>query len=446
MIRALYSIFMRLAQPFMRARLMRRGVLEPGYLLAMDERFGRYSTDANGPMPEPGSVWIHAVSLGETRAAAMLITALRARLPGMRLLLTHGTATGREEGAKLLQPGDLQAWQPWDTPEAVARFLAHFKPRIGILIETEVWPNLVATAKQMRVPLALVNARMSGKSLSTSLKLGWLSRPAYGSLAGVWAQTQADAGRLFQLGAPVQGVLGNIKFDATLDADQLARGRMWRKSLRLPVVMLAVSREGEEAQLIELLREQLRDHASSAAPKMAAQVQWMIVPRHPQRFDEVAQLLEAGGFNVSRRSQWVDGPQNTLPREGVDARPTVWLGDSMGEMPLYYGLADAALLGGSFEKLGGQNLIEAAACGCPVIMGPHTFNFAEAASLANAAGAAQRVPTLARAVVAACETVLDAPSLQASRHNALAFAQAHRGSASLLAAAIEDLLNQTPAL
>ncbi len=433
MIRQLYSVFMRLAQPFMRARLMRRGALEPGYLQSMDERFGRYA----GPAPTPGCIWIHAVSLGETRAAAILIAALRARLPGMRLLLTHGTATGREEGTKLLLPGDLQAWQPWDTPDAVARFLAHFKPRIGILIETEVWPNLVATCKAMNVPVVLANARMSGKSLGASLKLRWLSRPAYSALAAVWAQTQADASRLWQLGAPVQGVFGNIKFDATPDVDQLAQGRLWHKALRLPVVMLAVSREGEEAQLLEILRGQL----TGTAPKNVSHIQWMIVPRHPQRFDEVAGLIEAGGFKVSRRSQWSDGPHQAAGA----AFPPIWLGDSMGEMPLYYGLADAALLGGSFEKLGGQNLIEAAACGCPVIMGPHTFNFAEAASLANAAGAAQRVPTMARGVVAACETVLDAQALSASRHNALAFAQAHRGSADLLAAAIEDLLKKTSA-
>ena len=436
MMRQLYSLLMQAAQPFVRARLKRRGEQEPGYLLAMDERFGHYE---NPQQAMSGWVWVHAVSLGETRAAAILITALRARLPGMRLLLTHGTATGREEGAKLLQSGELQVWQPWDTPAAVTRFLTHFQPRIGILMETEVWPNLAAGCKAMNVPLVLVNARMSGKSLNTSLKLKWLARPAYGSLAGVWAQTQADASRLWQLGASVQGVFGNIKFDATPDAEQLARGRLWHNALRLPVVMLAVSREGEEAQLMALLRDQL----AGAAPAMARRVQWMIVPRHPQRFDEVAGLIEAGGFLVSRRSQWADSPPSVTPQDGSDAPPTIWLGDSMGEMPLYYGLADAALLGGSFEKLGGQNLIEAAACGCPVIMGPHTFNFAEAASLANAAGAAQRVPSLARGVVAACETVLDAQSLQASRHNALAFAQAHRGSADLLAAAIENLLNKS---
>ena len=429
MMRHIYSMFMRLAQPFVRARLLRRGALEPGYLKAMDERFGRYAS----PPPAPGCIWIHAVSLGETRAAAILVIALRARLPSMRLLLTHGTATGREEGARLLLAGDLQAWQPWDTPAAVARFLAHFQPRVGILIETEVWPNLVALCKEMSVPLLLANARMSSKSLSTSLKLGWLSRPAYTSLAAVWAQTQADASRLAQLGAPLSGVFGNIKFDAAPDATLLAQGRLWRKQLRLPVVVLAVSREGEEASLIEILR----NHHTNAANKMASHVRWMIVPRHPQRFDEVARLIEASGFKLSRRSQWVDGPR----QEADGASPCIWLGDSMGEMPLYYGLADAALLGGSFEKLGGQNLIEAAACGCPVIMGPHTFNFSEAASLASAAGAAQRTPTLARAVVAACETVLDAQALGASRRNALAFAQAHRGSAALLAAAIVDILN-----
>ena len=440
MIRQLYSVLMRVAQPFVRARLKRRGAQEPGYLLAMEERFGHYE---NREQALAGCVWIHAVSLGETRAAAILIAALRARLPAMRLLLTHGTASGREEGAKLLQPGDLQVWQPWDTPQAVARFLAHFQPRIGILMETEMWPNLVAGCKAMKVPLVLANARMSGKSFETSLKFKGLSRPAYSSLAGVWAQTQEDAGRLMQLGASVQGVFGNIKFDATPDADPLAQGRQWRKGLRLPVVVLAVSREGEEAQLVELLREQFRDQTAAPASALATRVQWMIVPRHPQRFDEVARLIEAGGFKVSRRSQWPDGPQNSLPLEGSDAMPTVWLGDSMGEMPLYYGLADVALLGGSFEKLGGQNLIEAAACGCPVVMGPHTFNFAEAASLANAAGAAQRVPSMAHAVIAACETVLDARALSASRQNALAFAQAHRGSARLLAAAIADLMGKS---
>ena len=444
MIRALYSVFMWLAQPFVRARLKHRGVQEPGYLAHPQERFGHY--DASAPVPGK-LVWIHAVSLGETRAAAVLIDAMRLRDPALQLLLTHGTATGREAGLALLRAGDVQVWQPWDTPQAVARFLRHFQPRIGILMETEVWPNLAAGCAQLKVPLVLANARMSTKSLKTSLQLSWLARPAYAALAAVWAQTEADADRLVQLGANVQGVFGNVKFDATPNAALLARGRQWRSHLHRPVVMLAISREGEEAQLLDLLRNDFLSETATTTPTPASGIQWLIVPRHPQRFDEVAGLIEARGFKVSRRSRWTNGPATfsdglTQPIDPLNhpAPPTVWLGDSMGEMPLYYGLADAALLGGSFENLGGQNLIEAAACGCPVVMGPHTFNFAEAASLANAAGAAQRVPSMARAVVTVCETVLDAASLQASRHNALAFAQAHRGAAGRLAEAIEGIV------
>ena len=429
-----------LAQAFVRARLKRRGVQEPGYLMHMDERFGHYDARA----PELGKyVWIHAVSLGETRAAAVLIDAMRLRGPALHLLLTHGTATGREAGLALLRTGDVQVWQPWDTPQAVARFLKHFSPRIGILMETEVWPNLVAGCAQMKVPLVLANARMSSKSLKTSLKLSWLARPAYQALSAAWAQTQADADRLVQLGAPVKGVFGNVKFDATPNAELLARGRQWRNDLHRLVVMLAISREGEEAQLLDLLRKDFLNATATSIATPASRIQWLIVPRHPQRFEEVAGLIQARGFKLSRRSSWAQGPaafNGDLTQPVAQVWPTIWLGDSLGEMPLYYGLADAALLGGSFENLGGQNLIEAAACGCPVVMGPHTFNFAEAASLANAAGAAQRAPSMARAVVAVCEIVLDAASLQASRHNALAFAQAHRGAADRLALAIDETL------
>jgi hypothetical protein len=223
MIRAFYSVLMWLAQPFLRAKLARRGQAEPGYLEAVDERFGRYT----GAAP-PGMLWLHAVSLGETRAAGVLLAALRAREPGLRVLLTHGTATGRAEGRRLLREGDLQAWQPWDTPGAVRRFLDHFRPRAGVLMETEVWPNLVAQCRARGIPLALANARLSDKSLQQSLALSPLSMPAYAALTAVWAQTAADAKRLRQAGAQVQDVLGNLKFDATPDEAQLAKGRAWR--------------------------------------------------------------------------------------------------------------------------------------------------------------------------------------------------------------------------
>ena len=438
MTRLLYSMLMRLAQPFVRRKLARRGVQEPGYLEAVEERFGYYPVQpeaSQGP-----TIWVHAVSLGETRVAAVLLARLRERVPGMRLLLTHGTATGRAEGAKLLQPGDLQTWQPWDTPAAVQRFLKQFKPSIGILMETEIWPNLAAGCQQAGVPLVLANARLSDKSLQQALRLAWLARPAYRRLAAVWAQTQDDAARLKVLGADVQGVFGNLKFDATPNAEQLATGRAWRGRAGWPVLMFASSREGEELALLQILTSfkplDPVDIALAAINSVANNVQWLIVPRHPQRFDAVAELIESHGFSVSRRSDWANGP---TADEGADA---IWLGDSLGEMALYYGLANVALLGGSFEPLGGQNLIEAAACACPVVMGPHTFNFAEAAELAQAAGAALRVSSLHQAVAVAQRLVNDPAAQQAVVSAAAGFSSAHRGAVEKTVTAVLALLDQ----
>jgi len=408
-IRGLYSLATLAAQPLLRRKLRRRGVAEPGYLEHVEERFGRYERAA-----QPGALWIHAVSLGESRAAAILVQALRVREPGLRILLTHGTATGRAEGRRLLREGDAQAWLPWDTPQAVRRFLAHFRPRAGVLMETEVWPNLVAACRRAGVPLVLANARLNAKSLAQARRLGALARPAYGALSAAWAQTEGDAQRLRLLGAPVAGVFGNLKFDATPDAAQLAQGRAWRAGCSRPVVMFASSREGEEAAFLRAIAP-VRDAA-----------QWLLVPRHPQRFEAVAALVAAAGFSLERRSEWAGAP----------AAGPLWLGDSVGEMALYYGLAHVALLGGSFEPLGGQNLIEAAACGCPVVMGPHTFNFSDAAATAQAAGAASRAPDLAAAVQRALALAADPPALAAAQDAALAFAAAHRGAAARTAQAL----------
>lgn len=414
MIRPLYSLVVMGAQPLLRRKLRRRGAAEPGYLEHVEERFGRYHAAT-----EPGRLWIHAVSLGETRAAAILIEVLRREQPGLRILLTHGTATGRAEGQRLLREGDAQAWLPWDTPRAVRGFLDHFRPAAGVLMETEVWPNLAAACKARGVPLALANARLSDKSLAQARRIPSLSRPAYGALRGAWAQTQDDARRLAIAGATVQGVFGNLKYDASPDAGQLRLGREWRAASQRPVVMFASSREGEEAEFLRAIREH-RD------------VQWLLVPRHPQRFDEVAALAAQSGCSVSRRSAW----------EAAPAAADVWLGDSLGEMALYYGLADVALLGGSFAKLGGQNLIEAAACGCPVVMGPHTFNFSEAAELALEAGAARRVDTMEEGVAAAVALARDPAARTATSQAGERFAAAHRGAAHRTAEAVLALLAQ----
>ena len=425
--RRLYSALMTLGQPLLRRKLARRGQQEPGYLDAVDERFGHYRQPAEAASE---LVWVHAVSLGETRTAGVLLKALRTQYPALRLLLTHGTATGREEGRGLLSPGDVQVWQPWDSPAAVKRFFSHFKPRLGLLMETEIWPNLVAEAKTRAMPLVLVNGRLSAKSLRQAQRVAPLSRPVYGALSAVYAQTQADADRFRQLGAPVAGVFGNLKFDATPDADQLATGRDWRQALAQPVLMFASSREGEEVEFLEEIKAFMHKRRAYIAMKSVANSAHMafkplIVPRHPQRFDEVAALVGQHGLRVSRRPQWAGSPADSDAAMNAD----VGLGDSLGEMALYYGLSDACLLGGSFAPLGGQNLIEAAACGCPVVMGPHTFNFSEAAGLAEAEGAALRVADMAEAVPAALGLVQDSAALAEAEAVAagLAFAARNRG-------------------
>jgi len=310
---------------------------------------------------------------------------------------------------------------------------------LAVVLETEIWPNWVAQCRQAQLPMVLVNARLSEKSLQQALRLSWLARPAYAGLHAVWAQTEDDATRLRALGAKVQGVLGNLKFDAKPDAQQLAQALVWKQKLQRPVVLLASSREGEEALWLDALQA-LKDNPLDAQDHVNA-VHWLVVPRHPQRFDEVAQAITQRGWTVSRRSSWTDGP-DLAQQEDVN---TVWLGDSLGEMALYYGLADAALLGGSFEPLGGQNLIEATACGCPVLMGPHTFNFAEAAELALEAGAALRVDDMAHAVTTALQMVRFGPDENAHVSACLAFTQQHRGAAQRTAQALLPYLNPAKA-
>ena len=421
-----YSALAWAAQPLLKHKLRKRALAEPGYAEAVPERFGRYTPPDLGRDGAGQWVWVHAVSLGETRAAALLIKELRAALPGMRLLLTNGTATGRAEGRKLLQPGDLQVWQPWDSRKAVRLFLKQFQPAVGVLMETEVWPNLVLACQEAQVPLVLANARLNAKSQAGAQRWPSLFLPVYKALHAVWAQTPEDAQRLRSLGAPVSAVLGNLKFDVQPDAALIAQGTAWRAACNKPVVILASSREGEEAQWIA-------QWAGRKFHGVAGECQWLIVPRHPQRFDAVHALLEQAGLRVARRSQW----GSHLPPAGVD----VWLGDSVGEMPLYYAAAHIGLLGGSFEPLGGQNLIEAAACGCPMVLGPHTFNFAQASQSACEVGAAFRVLDMEQGVQLATALARDASGLDRARQAALQFAQTHRGAAKATAQAIADVLH-----
>jgi 3-deoxy-D-manno-octulosonic-acid transferase len=388
-VRTLYTAFLRLALPVILLRLWWRGRREPRYREAVSERFGRYRAAAKGNL-----IWIHAVSVGEARAAAPLVKALF----DFPILMTCTTAAGRETLDQVYGDSVTAAYLPYDYPRAVQRFLAHFRPRLAILMETELWPNLLAGCAAAKVPVVLANARMSEKSMRGYSRWSGLTGPGLRSLAAVCAQSAADAERLRALGAPRVEVTGNLKFDAQPDAAQVAAGRAWRARLRRPVVLLASTREGEEKLLL--------------AERAPASVLVVVVPRHPQRFDEVAVLAD------SRRSR------EPAPPPGDH----VHLGDTMGEMGFYYGACDVAVIGGSFAPLGGQNLIEALACGAPVVLGPHMFNFAEAARLALEAGAAIQAGDARSAMRAALQLLADEPRRQEMSAAGRKLCEVHRGA------------------
>ena len=264
--------------------------------------------------------------------------------------------------------------------------------------------------------MVLANARLSERSWLKAQRWSALAKPAFSGLNAVWAQTEEDAKRLRSLGAPVSEVMGNLKFDAVPDPLLLATGQAWRNALTArPVVLLAISREGEEAMFLQILQQH---------PEYLQQAQWWIVPRHPQRFDEVADLLQASGLPWQRRSQWSEDLTHlSAPQEAV-----LVLGDSVGEMPLYYGAASVALLGGSFAPLGGQNLIEACACSCPVVMGPHTFNFKQAAEWAIHAQAGLRCTDVTTAMAKALAIAIDRQLQQQMSQAAQLFASSHQGA------------------
>ena len=416
--RLLYSLLFYLAQPLIWLRLAWRARKQPEYLRHVGERYGFYPAKPKTPL-----LWLHVVSVGETRAAEPLIKALLDEYPGHALLLTHMTPTGRATGGELLAKYGArlsQAYLPYDLPGACARFLDHFKPQLGLLMETELWPNLIAAAKGRSIPLALVNARLSARSQRGYQRFPKLIRPALASLQVVAAQTAADAERLTAIGAQRVSAVGNIKFDVTPSPEKRQLGSDWRTALGdRPIWLAASTREGEEALVLDAF-------ARIRQPDLLL----LLVPRHPQRFGEVAALVRERKLALCRRSE------GSLPT----AETRVWLGDSMGEMPAYFSVADIALIGGTLLPFGGQNLIEAAACGCPVLVGPHTFNFLQATEDSIACCAARRIAD-ANEAASAVETLLkDRAALRGMRDAAMTFSQAHRGATARTMALIRSAM------
>ncbi|MES2024777.1 MAG: lipid IV(A) 3-deoxy-D-manno-octulosonic acid transferase [Pseudomonadota bacterium] len=408
--RLIYSIAWWFALPLVLLRLFVRGRKEPGYHQHIAERLGFYrgvSYDGSAPV-----LWVHAVSVGETRAAQPLIDALLAAYPTHVLLLTHMTPTGRATGKDLFgkQTRVVQSYLPYDTGWMVGRFLRAFKPSLCVLMETEVWPNVMVQCTKHRVPVALVNARLSERSLNKGLKFPSLFVEAAAAMSCVAAQTESDAARIRQLGAPSVHVTGSIKFDVVPPAAMLQRGAALREQFGArPVLACANTRDGEEALILDALLVQNRPD-----------ILLLLVPRHPQRFDEVAQLAEARGLSLARRSTVGSG------QLASDVR--VFLGDSMGEMFAYYAACDVAFVGGSLLPLGGHNLIEASAVGKPVLIGPHTFNFADAAENAIAAGGALRVADASALWEQAIRLLDDDAARTTMGESAQRFAQQHGGA------------------
>jgi len=287
--RAAYTLFGLALLPLLPLRLWWRGRREPGYRRLIGERFGRYRGAVTGP-----TFWVHAVSVGETRAAVPLVQRLKAAYPQATVVLTHMTAAGRETGHALFGDGVAQAWLPYDAPFAVGSFYAHYRPLAGFLLETELWPNLIAKAHAAHIPMYLVNARLSERSAALYRRFRALTEPMLRRLAGVAAQTPADAQRLRALGAPDPLVTGNLKFDASIPSGalELAAGLRLRFGATRPVWLAASTRDGEEALLLDAL----------ARRTLPGNPLLVLVPRHPQRFALVADLLRARGLPFVRRS------------------------------------------------------------------------------------------------------------------------------------------------
>ncbi len=411
--RLLYSLLWLVALPLAFLHLLLRARRQVAYLRHWGERLGLVPRSGH----DQPLIWLHAVSVGETRAAAPLVRALRGRFPDHVILLTHATPTGRATGQDLFGDSVMQCYLPYDFPPLVHLFLNRTRPVLGVIMETEIWPNLYVACARRDIPLYLVNARLSEKSARGYGRYPALIAPALRSLTGIAAQTEADARRLRELGASRVDICGNVKFDVTPAADTEARAQDLRTLFADRFVLLAAStREGEEALLLDALIHLEIPH-----------LLLLLVPRHPQRFDAVAGLLAERGLATVRRSS----------RQPLQTDTQVYLGDSMGELAAYYAASDLAYVGGSLVPLGGQNLIEAAAAGCPALIGPHTWNFTEAAEQAVAWGAARRVADADELAAAALALYRDPDARQRMRTAGMDFAATNRGATARIMALLE---------
>lgn len=473
-----YSFLWWALSPALLVYLSYRGVRQAAYRSHWGERF-RLGAESLASATETRWIWVHAVSLGETQAASPLLSELSRRHPGHGILLSHGTPTGRRAGAAILErlgdqapteraAGDgsrsptRQIYLPYDRIGLARDFLRSFRPVLGIIIETEVWPSLMYCAAALKIPMVLASGRLSARSLQKAQRFSLLLRPALASFSRILVQTGEDRGRVEQLIGtqhPGVAVVGNLKFDFELDPALLALGEALKKHLssaeageRLPVrsglqwIVCASTRQGEEATLL--------GQWLSIGPGLRQGVGIVIVPRHPERFEEVAGLLDQhlGAGAWSRRSAWpsqaesataVLSPVSTQEPGAAAGLPDLVLGDTMGEMAVWYTLSACVIMGGSIGNTGSQNLIEACHAGKPVVLGPSIYNFERAARMACDAGAAVQVPSQ-QVMLEALNIVRDRSRCAQMSGAARSFVQAHGGATLRIADAVDTLLGASP--
>ncbi|MFZ5843785.1 MAG: lipid IV(A) 3-deoxy-D-manno-octulosonic acid transferase [Pseudomonadota bacterium] len=371
--RGLYTLLFLLLLPVVLLRLWWRGRANPGYRLRWRERFARL------PTLQTGGIWLHAVSVGETLAAVPLVKALQQQYPQLPITITTTTPTGSERVRAAFGDSVQHVYGPYDLPWLVQRFLRQLQPRLCLIMETELWPNLLAGCHAAQVPVVLVNARLSQRSARGYARVGALTRGMLAQLALIAAQERSDARRFVRLGMASDRVIvtGSIKTDVVVSDAQRELGALLRAQLeagpqhRRYVIIAASTHAGEDELVLDAFARVRSAHPDAAL---------ILVPRHPERFEAVAALITVRGFALARRS-----------RNDIDAQTAVLLGDSMGELMAFYAAADAAFVGGSLVPRGGHNLLEPAALALPIVQGPHTFNFAAQSRRFRRAGAMREV-------------------------------------------------------
>jgi 3-deoxy-D-manno-octulosonic-acid transferase len=421
-LRLLYTLLLYLLAPVVLLRLAWRGLRAPAYLRRWPERFAFIEP----PLGER-VIWIHAVSVGEVQAAEPLVRALLERHGEYSILLTTVTPTGSARVRSLFGNEVAHVYAPYDLPDAVARFLDRVRPQLAVIMETELWPNLFHACHARRIPLLLVNARLSERSLRGYRRVGGLARQVLETVTQIAAQGEADAARIMALGAQSRQVTvtGNLKFEQRMAPNLRERAEALRREWGAgrPVWIAASTHDGEDEQVLDVFHQLLR-----ALPDCLL----VIVPRHPERFDPVTDLCRRRGFAVRLRSE----------HRPCTADIQVFIGDSMGELPLFYAASDVAFVGGSLVRHGGHNLLEPAALGIPVITGPHVFNFTEITRLLSEVGACRKVESAAGLERVLREWLTDANARHAAGEQGRQVLAKNRGALDAVLKMIEHHLGE----